>query len=342
MAGPVYGPFWLIPPPALHGSFHQNLRIFFLRFQHFIFLFSPHPARSTPPASLRSAAPSRRGPAGQRTPQGNVARPALFVARPVPSVARPAPSPPDARPVAGSLRTARVAECQPTLRSERAASAFGQASAFLFQRGDPAATRRCPQPLRAVRQNGPVPCTARLADFAARPARPIPPKSTNIFLEISIVHFPIFAPSRTEYSPSLASLGSPLSEGAGRAADATGERRPSRAIRRPSRALRRPSRALRSPPRAQSARRPVRRGKPQNGPCGGVPALDAKRKGCLRGRPSLRVSIPTRRSGDNAEVPASASRRPAERAGFVYGSFRPIPPPAPRTAHSTIIYEYFS
>ena len=88
-------------------------------------------------------------------------------------------------------------------------------------------------------------------------------------------------------------------------------------------------RTFRSPPRAQPARRPVRRGKPQNVPRGGVPALDAKRKGCLRVRPSLRVPFPTRRSGGNAEVPASASRRPAGWAGLVYGPFWPIPPPAP-------------
>ena len=74
--------------------------------------------------------------------------------------------------------------------------------------------------------------------------------------------------------------------------------------------------------------RPARRGKPRNGPHGGVPALDAKRKGCLRVRPSLRVPFPTRRSGDNAEVPASASR--ARQEGPVpctarSGRFRPVP-----------------
>ena len=83
--------------------------------------------------------------------------------------------PPRARPVAGSLGTARMAECQPSTRSERAASAFGQASAFLFQRGDPAATRRfggnaeVPASASRARQEGPVPCTARSGRF-----RPVP------------------------------------------------------------------------------------------------------------------------------------------------------------------------
>ena len=108
------------------------------------------------------------------------------LALPAPSVPRPAPSPPDAWPVAGNLRTARVAECQPTLRSERAASAFP------FQRGDPAATRRCPHPLRAARQRWPVSHTARSGRFRRPPARPIPPKSTNIFLEISTFYFHTF------------------------------------------------------------------------------------------------------------------------------------------------------
>ena len=95
-----------------HGPFHQNLRIFLLRFQHFIFLFLPHPARSTPPASLRSAAPSRRGPAGQRTPQGNVARPASFVALPSPSVAHPS----RARP-ASSASSSRAFPARPASTS---------------------------------------------------------------------------------------------------------------------------------------------------------------------------------------------------------------------------------
>ena len=159
------------------------------------------------------------GPGLRATPARTLSRSGSGseLALPAPSVPRSAPSPPDAWPVAGNLRTARVAVCQPMLRSERAASAFGQVSAFLFQRGDPAATRRCPHPLRAARQRWPVSHTARSGRFRRPPARPIPPKSTNIFLEISIVHFPIFAPSRTEYSPSLASLGSPLSEGGGHA-----------------------------------------------------------------------------------------------------------------------------
>ena len=222
-----------------------------------------------------------------------------------------------------------------------------------------------------------------LADSAARPARPIPPKSTNIFLEISRFHFPFFAPSRTEYSPSLASLGSPLSEGAGRAADATRERRPPRVLRRSPRALRSPPRAqpaplregggakrrgeysvrrlpraLRSPLRAQPARRPARRRKPQNGPRGGVPALDAKRKGCLRVRPSLLVPFPTRSSGDNAEIrrqrggarnrfapPGRKGPHPLRTAGRKGRSrARPVlADSAPsRTAHSTKIYVYFS
>ena len=137
--------------------------------------------------------------------------------------------PPRARPVAGSLGTSRMADCQPSTRSERAASAFGQASAFLFQRGDPETTRRFGGNAELRRQRGGArirfarpagragPVYGPFWPIPPRPARPIPrpipPKSTNIFLEILTFHFPIFTSSRTEYSPSLASLGSPSRRG---------------------------------------------------------------------------------------------------------------------------------
>ena len=328
---------------------------------------SAKPARSTPPASLRSAAPSRRGPAGQRTPQGNVARPA-----PTPppskrggvkrrgeySVRRPSRafrSPPGAQP-ARRLARRRKPQNGPcggvpahAAKRKRLPPRSAKPPRFLSnaeirrQRGG-ARVRFAPPGRDGRSRIRPV-----LADSAARPHGPFHQNLRIFFLRFQ--HFIlILSPSRTEYSPSLASLGSPLSEGAGRAADATGERRPPRVLRRSPRALRspstplsvaHPSRAFRSPPGAQPSRRLARRGKPQNGPCGGVSAHATKRKGCLRVRPSLRVSFPTRRPGGNAEVPASASRRPTEMAGLAYGPFWPIPPPS-RTAHSAKIYEYFS
>ena len=137
-AGLVYGPFWPIPLPAPHGSFHQNLRIFFLRFQHFIFLFCLIPHGVLPQPRFARQPPLGGGRSGSGRHRGT----------------------------------------SPSTRSERAASAFGQVSAFLFQRGDPAATRRCPQPLRAAWQKGPASASRRPAEragLAYGPFWPIPP-----------------------------------------------------------------------------------------------------------------------------------------------------------------------
>ena len=135
--------------------------------------------------------------------------------------------PPRVQPVAGNLKSfpcggvtaldAKRKNClriQPGLR-------------VLFQRGDPAATRRCPRPLRAVRQEGPVSCTARSDRLRLIPFGPFHQSLQIFLLKFQHLFCKILVastPSNTEYSPSLASRGSPLAEGAGRAADAPRKR----------------------------------------------------------------------------------------------------------------------
>ena len=133
-------------------------------------------------------------------------------------------------------------------------------------------------------------------------------------------------PSGTEYSPSLASRGSPLAEGAGRAADATGSAPVPRPARPPPRGGRReaPGGVLRAPPAPCTARR--RKSQKLSVWRSDSPRCEAKELPPHSARASR--SFSTRRSGGNAEVPASASRRPAKKGRFTLSSIFL----APRTA----------